>query len=33
MPVVEIDVAIEIRPDDLRLDTFRSGGPGRPERQ
>jgi peptide chain release factor 2 len=28
MPVVENDVAIEIRPDDLRLDTFRSGGPG-----
>jgi len=28
MPVVENDVPIEIRPDDLRLDTFRSGGPG-----
>ena len=28
MPVVEDDVAIEIRPDDSRLDTFRSGGPG-----
>jgi peptide chain release factor 2 len=28
MPEVESDVAIEIRPDDLKLDTFRSGGPG-----
>jgi peptide chain release factor 2 len=28
MPLVESDVAIEIRPDDLKLDTFRSGGPG-----
>jgi peptide chain release factor 2 len=28
MPLVENDVAIEIRPDDLKLDTFRSGGPG-----
>jgi peptide chain release factor 2 len=28
MPVVDNDVAIEIRPDDLKLDTFRSGGPG-----
>ena len=28
MPVVENDVAVEIRPDDLKLDTFRSGGPG-----
>jgi peptide chain release factor 2 len=28
MPLVESDVAIEIRADDLKLDTFRSGGPG-----
>ncbi len=28
MPLVESDVAVEIRPDDLKLDTFRSGGPG-----
>jgi peptide chain release factor 2 len=28
MPDVESDVAIEIRQDDLKLDTFRSGGPG-----
>jgi peptide chain release factor 2 len=28
MPLVENDVAIEIRQDDLKMDTFRSGGPG-----
>jgi peptide chain release factor 2 len=28
MPVVESDLEIEIRPDDVKLDTFRSGGPG-----
>src|SRR5438093_11037863 len=28
MPLVESDLAIEIRQDDLKLDTFRSGGPG-----
>jgi len=28
MPLVESDVAVEIRPDDVKLDTFRSGGPG-----
>jgi peptide chain release factor 2 len=28
MPLVESEVAVDVRPDDLRLDTFRSGGPG-----
>ena len=28
MPLVESDVVVDIRPDDLKLDTFRSGGPG-----
>ena len=28
IPEVEDDVAIEIRPDDLRIDIFRSSGPG-----
>jgi peptide chain release factor 2 len=28
MPEVEDDVAIEIRPEEVKLDTFRAGGPG-----
>jgi peptide chain release factor 2 len=28
MPLVENDVAVEIRADDIKMDTFRSGGPG-----
>ena len=28
MPEVEDDIAIEIRPEDIKLDMFRSGGPG-----
>jgi peptide chain release factor 2 len=28
MPLVESEVSIEIRQDDLKLDTFRAGGPG-----
>jgi peptide chain release factor 2 len=28
MPLVENDIAVEIRPEDIKLDMFRSGGPG-----
>jgi peptide chain release factor 2 len=28
MPLVESDVTVEVRPEDIKLDTFRSGGPG-----
>ncbi len=28
MPEVEGEIAIDIRPEDIKLDTFRSGGPG-----